>query len=309
MAVEKTFPYSFIRGKICRTSEAVIPIQSKAVQYGLGIFTGIRGNWNPKKKNLYLFRFKDHFIRLEESAKIAGMQFSLTYPKLEKIILELVRKNKPKGNIYLRLTLYASSPKLTPRFDNENDDLAIYMISLEDYFDSKEGLKVGISSWRRIDDDMISTKAKITGAYANSALAKTEAVKNGYDEAIFLNRDGKVCEATGANIFGIKGGVVVTPPLSSNNLHGITRRSLAEIIKNELNLELKEEEFDRSTLYTFDELFFTGTAAKIAYISSVDHRKIGDGKLGKHTKSIQKIFEEISIGENPKYFHWLTPVY
>lgn len=309
MPAEKTFPYSYIRGKICHIKNAVVPIQSKAVQYGLGIFTGIRGHYNPKKKNLYLFRLKDHFIRLQESAKIAGMQFSLTYPKFERTILDLIKKNKAKEDIYLRFTLYASSTKLTPRFDNENDDLAIYIISLKDYFDSNHGLNVCISSWRRVDDDAISTKAKITGSYANSALAKTEAVKNGYDEAIFLNRDGKVCEATGANIFGIKNNVVITPPLSANNLHGITRRCLAEIIKNELNLELKEEEFDRSTLYTFDELFFTGTAAKITYISSVDRRKIGTGQMGKYTKSLKKIFEEIVVGEIPKYSKWLTSVY
>jgi branched-chain amino acid aminotransferase len=307
--MEKKYQYAFIRGKVCKMSEAVVPVQCKAIQYGLGIFTGIRGHYNASRKNLYLFRLKDHFKRLQESAKITGMKFNFSWEKFEKTIIELVKKNKAREDMYLRVTLYASSTKLTPRFDNEDDDLAIYMISLKDYFHTTGGLNVCVSSWRRVDDDVISTKAKITGAYANSALAKTEAVSNGYDEAIFLNRDGKVCEASGANIFGVKNGVVYTPPLSANNLGGITRRSIIEIIENDMGMKIKEEEIDRSTLYVFDELFFTGTAAKITQIKSVDKRIVSDGKMGKTTKLLIDKFNQINIGENPKYFHWLTPVY
>ncbi len=309
MAKTSSFPYAYIRKKFCKNEEAVIPIQSKVVQYGLGVFTGIRGHWNAKHKNVYLFRLEDHFDRLTDAAKITGLTFDYTYPQFKKVILDLIKKNNISEDLYVRPTLYAASTALTPRFDNPDDDLAIYIISLKDYFDTENGLNVCVSTWRRFDDDMFSTKAKITGAYANSALSKTEAVQNGYDEGIFLNRDGKVCEASGANIFAVKDGIFYTPPLSANNLNGITRRSLIELIRKELKLTLSEEEFDRSTLYTFDELFFSGTAAKVAWIRTVDKRVIGDGKMGPLTKKLKTLFDEISHGNNSKYSKWLTKVY
>jgi len=306
--MSNSFPYAFIKGKIVKSEKALVPVQCKAVQYGLGCFSGIRGHWNPTTKNLYLFRAKDHFDRMQESAKILGMKFKYTWPKFYETIVTLVKKNKVKGDLYIRPTLYAAATTLTPRFDNPDDDLAIYMISLKDYFKSGSGLDVCISSWRRFDDDMFSTKAKITGAYANSALAKTEAISNGYDEAIFLNRDGKVCEASGANIFGVKNGELWTPPLAANILNGITRRTILELAKD-LDIPVREENIDRSMLYTFDELFFSGTAAKITNISSVDKRKIGTGKQGRVTKKLQTIFNDITAGKLEKYNHWLTPIY
>lgn len=309
MATTSSFPYSYIRKKICKAQDATISIQCKAIQYGLGVFTGIRGAYIPREKNIYLFRIEDHYKRLADAAKITGLKFDYSYAEFKKIIIALIEKNNIKEDIYIRPTLYASSTKLTPRFDNEDDDLAIYIISLKNYFDTDKGLNICISSWRRFDDDMISTKAKITGGYANSALAKTEAIQNGYDEALFLNSDGKVCEATGANIFGIKNSKIYTPPLFANNLDGITRRTVIELFKKELKTDVREEEIDRSTLYSFDELFLTGTAAKIAWISHVDKRTIGNGKLGPLTKQIQILFDKTTNGKITKYSKWLTPVY
>lgn len=307
--MSKTFPYAYIRNKQCKVEQAVIPIQSKVIQYGLGVFSGVRGHWNSKKKNLYLFRMVDHYDRMKEAAKITGMQFPYTYPKFQKIIFDLIKKNKIKEDLYIRPTLYAASTQLTPRFDGNEDDLAIYMISLKDYFKSDKGLNVCVSSWRRFDDDMLSTKAKITGAYANGALAKTAAIKDGYDEPIMLNRDGKVCEASGANIFGVKNGIMYTPPLHANNLNGITRRSVIEVARNDLGLEVREEEFDRSMLYVFDELFFTGTAAKITAVAAVDKRKIGTGNMGKTTKKLKTIFDQITMCEIEEYEKWCEEVY
>lgn len=305
----KTFPYAYICKKICKIEQANVPIQAKAIQYGIGCFTGIRGFWNPKKKNLYLFRLDDHFKRFEESAKIVGMQFNLNPKRFKKLLINLVKKNKVKEDVYIRLTLYSRSIQLTPRFDNENDDLAIYMISLKEYFKTDKGLNVCISSWRRFDDDVFSVKAKMTGAYASSGLAKTEAIKNGFDEPVFLNRDGKVCETSGANIFGIKDGVVWTPPLCSNILSGITRRSLIPLFRNEMAIPVREENFDRSMLYTFDELFLSGTAAKVTSIISVDRRVIGNGKLGKLTAKVAELYTQAATGELKNYRKWCTPVY
>lgn len=308
MAISKTFPFAYIRKKVCKIEDAVIPIQAKAIQYGLGCFSGIRGFWNAKQKNLYLFRLEDHFKRFEESAKILGMKLDMDYKKFEKIIMDLLIKNKVKGDVYIRPTLYSGSTQLTPRFDNEDDDVAIYMIALQEYFKEGTGLNVCISSWRRFDDDTFSVKAKMTGAYASSALAKTDAIKNGYDEPIFLNRDGKVCEASGANIFGVKNGVVWTPPLSSNILNGITRRSLITICEY-LDIEVREENFDRSMFYTFDEAFLSGTAAKVTPIYSVDHRTIGSGKEGPISKKISDLYSKAAYNELKEFSEWCKPVY
>ncbi|MBI5753716.1 branched-chain amino acid transaminase [Candidatus Peregrinibacteria bacterium] len=306
MATSKNFPFAYIHKKICKTDDAVISIQCKAIQYGLGCFSGIRGFWNSNKKNLYIFRLKDHFERFRESAKILGMQLEMDYKKFEKVIMELLKKNKVKEDVYIRPTLYSGSTQLTPRFDNEGDDVAIYMISLKEYFKAGEGLNVCVSSWRRFDDDVFSVKAKMTGAYSSSALAKTEAIKNGFDEPIFLNRDGKVCEASGANIFGIKDGVVWTPPPGSNILNGITRRSLLSLFEK-IGIPVREENFDRSMLYTFDEAFLSGTAAKVAAIRSVDRRIIGNGKEGPLTKKVSDLYSKAATCELKGFEKWCTP--
>lgn len=303
------YPHVYIRGKIRPKKEAVVPINCKAVQYGQGCFAGIRANWNIEQKQLYIFRLEDHYNRLQESAHILGMKLKLNKKKFIDTVVDLLHKNKVKQDAYIRPTLYCASTKLTPRFDNPDDDLAIYIIPLNNYFKEDQGLKTCISSWRRVDDDTLSVKAKGTGGYAASALAKTEALRNGYDEPIYLRRDGSVSEASGANIFAIKDQTIYTPPLSNSILSGITRRTLLEILPKEFDLEIREENFDRSMLYTMDELFFTGTAAKIAPIASVDQRKIGSGKPGKYSKKIQKLLKEIYQGDHPQYLHWCTPVY
>lgn len=307
--MSKTFPYAYIRKKTCKIGEANVPIQCKAIQYGIGCFSGIRGFWNAKKKNLFIFRLDDHFDRLQESAKILGMKLQYNYPQFKKIIIDLIKKNKVKEDVYIRPTLYSASTKLTPRFDNEDDDLAVYMISLKEYFHAANGLSVCVSSWRRFDDDSFSVKAKMTGAYASSGLAKTDAIKNGFDEPIFLNRDGKVCEASGANIFGVKDGVVWTPPLASNILNGITRRSILDLFKNEMKVTVREENFDRSMLYTFDELFLSGTAAKISFVRAVDNRIIGSGKIGPITKELQEVYDRAALSELDNYQKWTTAIY
>jgi branched-chain amino acid aminotransferase len=305
----KSFPFAFINNKFCKAQDAKIPIQCKAVQYGLGCFSGIRGYFLPKEKNIFLFRLKDHYTRLKEATNILGMKFPYSFSKFETLVKDLVKKNKAKEDIYIRPTVYASAPTLTPRFDNPDDDLALYMIPLKDYFTTDTGLKTCVSSWRRFSDDSISVKAKVTGSYASSALAKTEAIANGFDEAIFLNHEGKVCEASSSNIFGVKDNIFYTPPLSASILDGISRRSIIELVRKEMQMELKEENIDRSTLYSFDELFLTGTAVKISWIKSVDKRIIGDGKMGKNSEKLMKLFNLVVQRKLIGYEKWLTKVY
>ncbi len=302
------FPYTYIRNSFVKTENATIPIQAKVVQYGQGCFTGMRANWNPRHKKLYIFRIEDHYKRLQESANILGLNLKLSYKKFLEVVTELIKKNKIQEDAYLRPVLYSASIKLAPRFDNPDDDFAIYAQSLKDYFKSPGGINACISSYRRIEDDVISVKAKTTGGYVSSAVAKTEALRNGYDETIFLNREAMVTEASGANLFGVKDNELWTPPLSANILDGITRRTIIELAKKELKITVHEENFDRSMLLNFDELFFSGTAAKISTIRSVDKRLIGNGKIGKITTKLKGLMEKAAIAELPGYEKWCWEV-
>ncbi|MFH1218478.1 MAG: branched-chain amino acid transaminase [Candidatus Peregrinibacteria bacterium] len=303
--MNKTFPYTYIRKKVTKTSNATIPIQSKAVQYGLGFFTGIRGYYNDK--NIYIFRLKDHYKRLKNSAKLLGMQFHYSYPQFKNILTKLIKKNSPKEDIYIRVTIYTTDTTLTPKFHNTNDDIAIYMISLKNYFKTDKGLNLLISSWKRIENNAIPIQAKATGGYINSALAKSEALNKGYDEALFLNRKNQICEATGANIFIIKKNKITTPPLTSNNLSGITRRSLLELFKKELRLPAQEKIITPKDLYLSDEAFLCGTAAQVSWIHSVN-KKIISKKEGPITKQIKELFQKVTRNQLKKYSNWLTKI-
>jgi len=179
---------------------------------------------------------------------------------------------------------------------------------LDDYLDTKKGLKTCISSFVRISDSQIPTKAKTTGSYINSALAKSEALQNGFDEGIFLDINGNVAEGSAENIFMVKKSKIITPDLSSSVLEGITRNSVLQIAQD-LGFEIEERKIDRSELYTSEECFFSGTGVQVAWISSIDHRIIGNGKIGLVTQKVQDAFFSIVKGNNQDYSKWLTPVY
>ncbi len=303
------FPYTYIRGKITKTENAVIPIQAKVIQYGIGCYTGIRANWDAEKKNLYIFRLRDHYDRLKESSKLIGLNFPYTFPKFKKVIIDLIKKNKAKQNLYIRPVIYAGSIEIKPELAPKEDDLAVYIISFDSYLDPAKGIKVNVSSYRRFDDNMIPNKSKATGGYINAALAKAEAKKHKCQETIMLNSRGQVSETSAANIFIIKKGHILTPPLSANNLNGITRRSILELAKNELKTPIKEKNITLRDIKSADELFLTGTASRVVAIGQVDGKKIGTGRQGPITKQIAQAYDEAFTGRSPKYKKWLTPVY
>lgn len=306
-SMSNTFPYAFIRGEITPIEKALIPIQAKVVQYGLGCYTGLRAHWDGE--NLYLFRLEEHFERLKNAAKILGMHFPYDYEKFKETLITLIKKNGAKEDIYLRITLYCASTKLTPRLNNPDDDLAIYLISLKDYFDSNKALNIGITKYARIDNDMIPIEAKSTGSYINSALAKSDALSQGYDECLFLNRQGHVCEASGANIFAIHNNTAITPPLTDNILNGITRKTLIQLLKDELNIPTQERSLLPEELTKFEELFFCGTAAKITAIATINKQPIAGTPPYPTIKRLQSLLDDIFRNKLKKYSHWLTKVY
>jgi branched-chain amino acid aminotransferase len=236
------------------------------------------------------------------------MNLPFTPPRMTQILLELLRAEGFETNAYIRPLVYKSDEKVGVRLHDIGDDFTMFAMPFGNYI-TMEGAHVGISAWRRIDDNAIPARGKITGAYANSALIKSDAVLSGYDEALVLNEDGHISEASGANVFIIRNGVVYTPPVSANVLEGITRRSLMTLMQEELGLEVVERNIDRTEIYLADEAFFCGTAVQVAGITRVDHRLVGDGKLGAVTQKLSNVFMDAVSGKIEKYREWLTPVY
>jgi branched-chain amino acid aminotransferase len=298
---------SYIRGKIVPAEEATISIQTHSMQYGTAVFGGLRGYYNSENDTVYMFRLRDHFKRLIQSTKIMQLSFDKTVDELCAITLDLVKQSGYKENIYIRPIVYTSSLELSPRFKDIPTDIAIYILCLNDYLDVNKGLKTGISSWRRIDDTVIPTFAKAAGGYVNSALAKSEAAQNGFDEAIFLDTRGFVSEGSACNIFLVRDSVLITPSLSSSLLEGITRRSILQIAKD-IGIPVIERDVSRSELYIADEVFFSGTGVQVAWVKEIDRRTIGEGVCGPITKKLQKLFFEIATGKNSAYNSWLTPI-
>ncbi len=299
---------AFHQGEFKPLRECTINIMTHALQYGTMVFGGIRGYYNKDKDNVFLFRPYDHFRRLHNSAKIMQMNPKYSIEEMVELLKELVKRNQYKANIYFRPFIYKSALRLSPSLHDVEDSFSIYTLLLDDYLDTNRGLRIMVSSWRRIDDNTIPTRAKISGGYANSALAKSEAIQNGFDEAIFLDSRGYVSEGSAENIFIVRDNVLYTPPNHAALLEGITRRSIMEIAKRE-NIPVVIRDIARTELYVADEVFFTGTGAQVAWIAEIDRRIIGNGKIGPITKHLKEKFNQIVMGENPDYSDWVVPVY
>jgi branched-chain amino acid aminotransferase len=300
--------HAYFKGKIVPYPEAKIGVATHALNYGTSVFGGLRGYWNDEKKKLFVFRPLDHYKRFLDSCRIMCMEFNHTPESLTNLTLELLRQDAYQQNIYIRPLAYKADEVIGVRLHNLADDLTIFALPFEQYIKNDTAAHVMISSWRRIDDNMIPARGKISGAYASSALIKTDAARSGFDEALALTLDGHLTEGSAMNIFMLRDGVLVTPPVTDNILEGITRRSVIELAKNELGLSVVERSIDRSEIYICDEFFLTGTAAQITVVTKVDHRPVGKGVMGAVSASLRKIFDEVLHGNNPKYAHWNTAV-
>lgn len=306
MSEEKNIAY--FKGNFVPLAEANVSIMNHSFMYGTAVFEGIRGYWSEKQGEIFLFRLEEHFERMQDSMKIMHLQTPHTVAELCEITTELVRRNSPKTDMYIRPAAYKTAHRVGPSLDNNPSDICMFTVPFGDYFHGAEGLKVQISSWRRVEDNAIPARAKIVGAYANTALAKTDALNAGFDECIVLAENGHVSEGSAMNLFAVKKGVLITSTTTENILEGVTRASILEIAKD-LGLKAECRTVDRSELYIADELFFCGTGAQIAPIIEVDRRVIGDGKAGRISNLIKDTYITACRGEDPKYMKWLTPVY
>lgn len=306
---KSAFPVSFFEDKFVKTEDAKVSIMTNALQYGNGIFGGIRGYYNSRKKTFFVFRLDDHFDRFLNSLKVIGVSLPYSKEELKDILINLSKKNQPKTDSYFRPFAYAGSHNVSPDFDqDEVFKFCLFMIPLGDYLPTKTGISAMVSSWRRISDNAIPARAKISGSYVNSSLAKKQAIDLGFTEAIVLNESGHVAEGSAANFFLVKNGVLITPAKTDDILEGITRRTILELAKD-LKIKTEERTVDRTELYTANEAFFTGTGVQLSWINNIDGRKISDGKRGKITGQLQDLFFQIVYGESKKYSHkWCTAV-
>ncbi len=302
-------PYAYFKKEIVPLPEAKIGIMTHAFNYGTGVFEGIRGNWNEDEEQIYVFRLKEHFDRLRNSCKIMQIDFPYETEELISLVTKIVEMSGYHEDVYLRPLAYKSGEVLGVRLHDLEDDFLIFIAPFGPYLDIEKGARCQTSSWRRVADTGIPARAKITGIYANSALAKTEAQLNGFDEAIMLDERGHISEGSGENIFVVMDGRIFTPPPSSDILIGITRETVITLARDELGLEVVERDIDRSELYTADECFMTGTAAHVTPVVELDRRTIGDGKMGPITADLVKRYFDIITGKNAKYAHWCTPCY
>ena len=302
-------PYAYFKKEIVPLSEAKIGIMTHAFNYGTGVFEGIRGNWNEEEDQIYVFRVKEHFDRLRNSCKIMQIDFQYETEELISLVTKLVEMSDYHEDVYLRPLAYKSGEVLGVRLHDQEDDFLIFIAPFGPYLDIEKGARCQTSSWRRVADTGIPARAKITGIYANSALAKTEAQLNGFDEAIMLDERGHISEGSGENIFVVIDGRIITPPPSSDILVGITRDTVMTLARDELGLEVVERDIDRTEVYTADECFMTGTAAHVTPVVELDRRAIGNGKMGAVTADLVKLYFEIITGKNAKYADWCTPCY
>lgn len=300
-------PYAYFRGEIVPLAEAKLGVMTHAFNYGTAVFEGIRGNWNADDQTIYLFRMREHFERLARSCKILMLDLHESIERLEELTLEIVERSGFEEDIYIRPLVYKSSEAVGVRLHDLESDTLIFITPFGPYLDIDKGARCHTSTWRRVDDTGIPPRAKVTGIYVNSALAKTEAQLNGFDEAIVLNADGHVSEGSGENIFIIRDGKLITPSPADNILEGITAQTVVELAKGELGIDTVQRPIDRSELYIADEIFMTGTAAHVTPVTEVDRRPVGDGTPGPLTKQLAAIYFDAIRGKNAKYKHWCTP--
>jgi len=299
---------AFFKGTFVSLKEANINIRTHAFNYGTGVFEGIRGYYCENQKQMFLFRVEDHYERMRKNSRIVHIDIERSSEELIEITKELIKRNNFKCDIYIRPIAYKSAGKLGVSFPRDHE-LCIYIIETESVDIPDKPVRSCVSSWRRTDDNMIPGSAKITGAYVNSALAATEARDNGFDEALLLNQDGHVSEASTMNLFMLKNKMLCTPATSHNILPGITRDSVIEMSRRELDLDTIERPISRTELYFAEEVFLCSTMREILSVGSIDNKTINGGEIGGVTKQLQTLFHEIVRAKNKKFKKWLTPVY
>ena len=300
---------AYFEGEFVPLAEARLPIMTHGFLYGTAVFEGIRAYWNEEQEQLYGLKFLEHYKRMWRSARVLLMKPPLPPEGLVELTVELLRRNGFRQDAYVRPTLYKSSEVIGVRLHNLEEKLLVFSVPFGDYIAIDRGITAQVVSWRRNSDQSLPARCKITGAYANSAFSKTEAVLNGYDEAIVLTMDGHVSEGSAENLFLVRDGKLITPVGTDDILEGITRAALMQLAREEMGVETVIRTVDRTELYSADEVFLCGTGAQISPIVEIDHRAIANGEVGPITRQLTKLYFDVVRGRMPAYSDWLTPIY
>ena len=298
----------WFEGDWVRLADAKVGVMTHAFMYGTAVFEGIRGYWDADGGQLYLMKLREHYERILDSARVLLMDHGYGLDRLMELTLELMRRNDFREDVYIRTTVYKSTEAIGVRLHDVECRLNILAVPFGDYI-ATGGIRCGTVSWRRTSDLAIPSRAKVVGSYVNPALAKSEAILNGFDEAIVLTHDGKVAEGSAENLFMVRRGQLVTPGVDSDILEGITRAGVIELADRELGIETVQRSIDRTELYLADEVFLCGTGAQIVPVVEVDHRLIGSGAIGQVTSRVMSSYFDIARGRATGFAHWVTPVY
>ena len=298
----------YLDGRFLPEPEARVPLLTHALQYGTGVFEGIRAYHDPDTGETLLFRATDHFERMTRNVRFLSIDLPAPPQELARIAAELVRLNNFTTDCLVRAIAFKSEVKVGVSLP-EKDSIAMVAVPVDDDPDSRRGLHCGVSSWRRLPDNSIPCRAKICGAYVNSALAAQEARERRFDEAILLNEGGSVAEGNSMNLFLVREERLVTPDATEGILAGITRDTVITLARDLMNVDTGTRAVDRAELYVADEIFLCGTAAQIAPVTRIDGRSIGTGEPGPITIELQQLYEQAVHGLLDGHRHWVEPVY
>lgn len=305
-----TTQYAYLRGEFMPLESASINVRTHAFLYGTAVFEGVKAYWLPEAEQMGIFRLGEHYERLLQSCKILHLHPPIDGARMTEITKELVQRNQCQGATYIRPIVYKADLRIGPilKVANTHDDFCLFTLPMDGYLDTQTGINVGISSWRRLDDNAIPARAKVNGAYVNTALAKTDGHACGFDDVIVLTNEGHVAEGSAMNLFIVRHGQLITSAITENILEGITRSTIVELAEKELQLKVVSRPIDRTELYIADEAFFVGTATEVAPIVSFDHRPVGNGQVGEIAKTLRDLYTKAVHGLLPQYDRWITRV-
>ena len=297
----------YFEGDFVPMRDAKVSIMTHAFMYGTATFEGIRAYWNADQERLYGLKVREHVERIRQSCRILLMKDIPSVDELTRLILETVRRNGFREDVYIRPSFYKSTKAIGVRLHDLDNELYIITLPFGNYIDTANGVRLMTSSWRRNADEALPARGKIVGGYVNMAFQKSEAELNGFDEAVVLTAGGHVNESSAANVFVVRDGVALTPPVSDDLLEGVTRKALIELMHNE-GIPTAERSIDRSELYVADEIFVCGTGVQVSPVIEVDHRPVGSGSIGPIARLVRDRYFEAVRGQLPAYQHWLTPI-
>jgi branched-chain amino acid aminotransferase len=300
---------AFFNGKVVPYADVRLGLLTHALNYGTAVFGGLRAFWNEGERELFVFRPLDHFRRLLDSARLLRMELPYTASDLWTGLRDLLRRQGSRTDLYIRALAFYGDETLGVRLHGLTPDVSMVALPFGHFVPNDDDAHACISSWQRISDNVLPARGKIAGGYVNSALAKSDAQLAGFDEALVLNDDGHVCEGSVENLFVVRNGVVVTPPVTQDILEGITRRTVIQLLREDLRVEVVERPIDRTEIYLAEEVFLTGTGVQTVAVTRVDHRPIGSGRMGEITRRLRPALADVVRGHDPRHRGWCAAVY